>query len=340
MNDPNIIAGYPIVRGDDGQLYYVAYTDHGGQAYGWLVTYIDHLRHHHAHHAHARRAPHPAHHHASHHSKHHGAVALNHRRTVHPKPHHAANAQPAIASSNGSDPPQIAAEAAAATAEWKERSNALYARRMMHIQGGLDLAAGGSGLAVTIGALAIAGAPETLGASIVVGFLTYSLIRALMQIGEGAAESAASFSDSDEQLKETAEDMEKMKTVTSVLGDISLLTDKVRGDRAHWTRAGVIADGETLADGFLIRDPFEEVGALNRIASTISPGRAESLAMGFKYGLKSGDIADKFDKTHFASDDTFKVIAYLEQERKAKERARENARKQTKNATQPTAVPR
>ena len=317
MNDPNIIAGYPVVCGDDGQLYYVAYTSHG-QRYGWLVSYIDHLRHHHAH---ARRASHPAHHHASHHSTHHGVVALSHRRTIIPKPHHAANAQPVMVAGNSSHPLQTAAVASEPNGESSlsgklEAFEKRHLRLILGLQGGLDLAAGPATVATSM-TIALALAPETGGLSLLLaaGALVYGITRGSIQTAAGATELIATASGNKEEMESVKEGMEQVKTLTSISGFLILTTQQVRQGtitKSDWTHAGYASDAETLITGRGVDRAFEEASETVRISSKIATA------------LKWGGRADKTDQIHADSKDTLSAAhwaaSYIEQQNRDRKR--------------------
>jgi len=322
MNDPNIIAGYPIVRADDGQLYYLAYTDHG-QPYGWLVSYIDHLRHHHAHHAQARRASHTAHHHASHHSTHHGAVAPGHRRTVHPNPHHAANAQPAIVSGNGSHTLHTAGNVVTPAPKGEsslggklEAFEKRHMRLILGLQGGLDLAAGPATVATTV-TIALALAPETGGLSLLLaaGALVYGITRGSIQTAAGATELITAATGNKEEVESVKEGMEQVKTLTSISGFLILTTQQVRHGtitKRDWTRAGYASDAETLITGRGVDRAFEEASETVRISSKVATA------------LKWGGRADKIDQTHVDSKDALSAshwaASYIEQQNRDRKR--------------------
>ena len=317
MKDPNIIAGYPVVRGDDGQLYYLAYTDHG-QPYGWPVSYIDHLRHHHAHHAHAGRASHPVHHH---HATHHGAIALAHRRTIQPEPHHAANAQPVVASGNGSHPLQIAAAASESAGESSlsgklEAFEKRHLRLILGLQGGLDLAAGPATVATSV-TIALALAPETGGLSLLLaaGALVYGITRGSVQTAAGATELIAAADGKKEEMESVKEGMEQVKTLTSISGFLILSTQQVRHGtitKSDWTRAGYASDAETLITGRGVDRAFEEASETVRISSKVATA------------LKWGGRADKTDQIHADSKDTLSAAhwaaSYIEQQNRDRKR--------------------
>jgi hypothetical protein len=310
MTDLNTIVGYPIALGDDGQLYYVAYSVQG-QPYGWRVSYIDHLRHHHAHH------------HASHHPKHHGVVALSHRRTVQPKLHHAANAQPAMASSNGSHTLHTAGKVAAPAPKGEsgpagtlEAFEKRHMRLILGLQGGLDLAAGPATVATTV-TIALALAPETGGLSLLLaaGAIVYGITRGSIQTAAGATELITAATGNKEEVESVKEGMEQVKTLTSVSGFLILTTQQVRYGKVtknDWTHAGYASDAETLITGRGIDRAFEEASETVRISSKVATA------------LKWGGRADKTDQIHADSKDALSAAhwaaSYIEQQNRDRKR--------------------
>jgi hypothetical protein len=326
MIDLNTILGYPIARGDDGQLYYVAYTV-DGQPYGWRVSYIDHLRHHHAHHAHARRASHPVHHHASHHSRHHQVVALSHRRTVAPPLHHAAVAHPAVQVGTGRSSSLKSSNAEASGIYDQEENmwnefHERHARRIMALQGAVDVAAGGAGVVTTVALVSLLLAPETAGASVAVGvalLAVYGIFRGFSQMGAGLVEVITAAQGSDKEVKETGEELERFKTLTAISAYGSLASDRFAYHRPlNWKRAGYFSDGETVIGGVLQAKPGDEAVELMKLAPKLQTA------------VTVGGLADKADQTHVLQGDAIHGVAaaarYLRQQKQKREQQQQTAR--------------
>ena len=336
--DVDTIASYPIYEGIDGRLYYFAYRAHG-QNYGWPYHYINRLRQ--QRHAHNSRLGDPAHpskqvHHATHSHRRHLHTAGNSKPATHSAPVRAAQRsgapQHTAATSlggNGTATPNLSITVESPTrqesGDWTEslsRFEKQHSRAILATQGVIDLVAGPASIATTVG-IALALAPETGGLSLILaaGVTLYGITRGSVQTAAGLTEVTTAALGNKESVESVSEGMDKVKTLTSISGFITLGVQQARHGRLtedDWTAAGVESDAENILTGHGMEHAFDAASESLRLSSRVTRL------------MKLGTVADYTDKGHAVTKDSLKgahwAKTYLQQqneERKRKAEARQ-----------------
>ena len=109
--------------------------------------------------------------------------------------------------------------------------------------------------------------------------------------------------ESDDQLRETEEQVDHLKTLSSISGYASLGYDRLHQGpgHSHWHRASILSDGEGIAAGILLPNPVSEeqqILQIERLAGQMSTTHVGIIARTIKVGTRAGEKADAFDKAN------------------------------------------
>ncbi len=182
-----------------------------------------------------------------------------------------------------------------------------HARGLMRAQGVVDIAAGGLGTFATAGAVVLMLAPETMGLSVVLGvaaLATYEVFRSGVQVAAGMTELAASSTEDDKSLLETREQIDHLKTATSLAGLATMGAMRASHNGGGWEVGLMASDAEAVATGFILPDPFEEVFPLARLARAPGASKGQKALYAAK---RAADAADKVDKGHAGTGDALRL---------------------------------
>lgn len=196
----------------------------------------------------------------------------------------------------------IAVPAPQGESGWAGKMEAFEKRHLqliLGLQGSLDIMAGPATMATSI-TIALALAPETGGLSLLLAgaALTYGITRGGVQTAAGMSELTAAAIGNKEQEKSVKEDMDHVKTLTSISGFLILGTQETKHGKItkeDWTRAGFASDAETFITGRGADRAYEAASETVRISSRITSV------------TRWGSRADKTDQIHSASKDTLSM---------------------------------
>lgn len=316
----------------DGHWWYVTEMRPDG-AYGYRVTGpTGHTRY---------SGGGSGHHHPVHASHHHGQH--HHRRAAAP-PHHADHSTPGStrrtpsatpgramagpASRPGNTPTQVLSVHVEHEAESHNVSESLeewekkYPRRIMAVQGVIDIAAGSAGTVTTIALVCALAAPETLGLSLALGVAVlaiYGITRGTGQVAAGVTELATAGLGSKQDVEHVGEGIERFKTLTSISSYVSIGMNRFYHQRTDWKRAKYASDAETIIGGVaqgklgdLVEVEEDALGVLK-------------LSKGVQRARSFGEGADTTDKVnsgfHDALDGYVNARQYLDSQNKKRQAA-------------------